>query len=213
MAWLLSLLIQDKSPFSVMWVILDVAMEDGHLWWRLMAARFFYCVLFSIRVRLIDLNKWDKTLWLYYNYYYHLPRHHCYISFKLFIIIYWVIHLRKCETFVTGVKKHDWTSFSSFYREPFIIAAPTGLIETNTTLLEGRLGLTHRKPSWPSTGTHLSLRSVLAWKSMNSSGLLSSTSSWLFVLTDRRWAIPRNLTASWYVENAYWCSCFFAKQM
>ena len=61
--------------------------------------------------------------------------------------------------------------FSSFYREPFIIAAPTGLIETSTTLLEGRLGLTNRKPSWPS------------------------------------------ITASWNVENAYWCSCFFAKQM
>lgn len=33
-----------------------------------------------------------------------MPRYHCYISFKLFIIIYWVIYLRKCETFVTWVK-------------------------------------------------------------------------------------------------------------
>lgn len=212
MAWLLSLLIQDKSPFSVTWVILDVAKEDGHLWWRLMAARFFIVFFFQFEfVWLILINEIKR-----YNYIIIITTI-CHVIIVIYHLSYSLLFI---ELFTFVSVRHlslEWKTrlneFSSFYREPFIIAAPTGLIETSTTLLEGRLGLTNRKPSWPSTGTYLSLRSVLAWKSMNSSGLLSSTSSWLFVLTDRRWAIPRNLTASWYVENAYWCSCFFAKQM
>ena len=45
----------------------------------------------------------------------------------------------------------------------------------NTIYLEGRLGLTHKRPSYRPTGTHPSPRSVLVWRSANWSTLLSST--------------------------------------
>ena len=42
--------------------------------------------------------------------------------------------------------------------------------------MEGRLGLTHRRPNFPPTGTHPSPRSASVWRSASRSGLLSSTS-------------------------------------
>lgn len=51
--------------------------------------------------------------------------------------------------------------FLFFLRKPSIIAALTRLTETNTTLLEGRLGLTKMKRNYPPTGTLRFLGSVL----------------------------------------------------
>lgn len=50
-----------------------------------------------------------------------------------------------CYEEKTKQKKTLMKYFPFFLREPFIIAALTGLTETNTTLLEGRLGLTKMK--------------------------------------------------------------------
>ena len=49
----------------------------------------------------------------------------------------------------------------SFYRKPSVLKNLTGLIKTNTTLQEERLGLTNKNQSYPPTGTHPSPRSVL----------------------------------------------------
>ena len=52
----------------------------------------------------------------------------------------------------------------------------SGVIKVSTTFLEGRLGLTHKRPSYRPTGTHPSPRSVLVWRSTKRTTLLSSTS-------------------------------------
>ena len=57
-----------------------------------------------------------------------------------------------------------------------MLARGTGVIKMNTTFLEGRLGLTRKRPSYRPTGTHPSPRSVLEWRSANRSTSLSSTS-------------------------------------
>ena len=67
-------------------------------------------------------------------------------------------------------------SFFSFPRVPFIITRRTGVIKLNTTFVEERLGLMHKRPSYRPTGTHPSPRSVLEWRSANRSTSLSSTS-------------------------------------
>ena len=66
--------------------------------------------------------------------------------------------------------------FSFLCRTPFNLVNLIGLMKTNTTLLEGKLGLTNRKQSYPPTGTHPSPRSVSVWCSTSSSASLSSTS-------------------------------------
>ena len=43
------------------------------------------------------------------------------------------------------------------------------------TLTEGRLGLTHRRPNFPLTGTHHSPRSASVWRLTTCSNLLQST--------------------------------------
>ena len=45
-------------------------------------------------------------------------------------------------------------------RVPFTMILVTGVIKLNTTLLEGRLDSTHKRPSCLLTGTHPSQRSV-----------------------------------------------------
>ena len=45
-------------------------------------------------------------------------------------------------------------------RVPFTMILVTGVIKLNTTLLEGRLDSTHKRPSCLLTGTHPSPRSV-----------------------------------------------------
>ena len=66
--------------------------------------------------------------------------------------------------------------FSFVNREPSILTALTGEIRLNTTFLEGRLGLIHKKPSYLPTGTLPSPRSASVWRLDNSSGSLWSTS-------------------------------------
>ena len=68
------------------------------------------------------------------------------------------------------------TIFSFVNREPSILTALTGEIRLNTTFLEGRLGLIHKKPSYQPTGTLPSPRSASVWRLDNSSGSLWSTS-------------------------------------
>ena len=53
---------------------------------------------------------------------------------------------------------------------------PYGETKKPLTLTEGRLGLTHRRPNFPPTGTHPSPRSALVWRSASRSSLLLSTS-------------------------------------
>ena len=67
-------------------------------------------------------------------------------------------------------------SFFFLPRVPFIITRGTGVIKLNTTFVEERLGLMHKRPSYRPTGTHPSPRSVLEWRSANRSTSLSSTS-------------------------------------
>ena len=52
-------------------------------------------------------------------------------------------------------------TFSFLFRRPFIITRSTGVIKLNTTFQEGRLALTHKRPSYRPTGTHPSPRFVL----------------------------------------------------
>ena len=68
-------------------------------------------------------------------------------------------------------------SFFFLPRVPFIITRGTGVIKLNTTFVEERLGLMHKRPSYRPTGTHPSPRSVLEWSSANRSTSLSSTST------------------------------------
>ena len=65
---------------------------------------------------------------------------------------------------------------SLLFRTPFIMTRDTGVIKVNTIFLEGRLGLTHKRPSCRPTGTLPSPRSVLEWRSANRLTSLSSTS-------------------------------------
>ena len=53
---------------------------------------------------------------------------------------------------------------------------PFGATKKPSTLTEGRLGLTHRRPNFPPTGTHPSPRSASVWRSASRSSLLLSTS-------------------------------------
>ena len=68
------------------------------------------------------------------------------------------------------------TLFSFFRRTPLIIMLGTGAITMNTTLLEERLGLIHKRPSYLPTGKHPSPRFALEWRSAKRSTSSSSTS-------------------------------------
>ena len=63
-----------------------------------------------------------------------------------------------------------------YYRLRFTTITPFGATTKPLTFLEGRLGLTTMKRSFPPTGTHPSPRSASVWRSVSRSGLLSSTS-------------------------------------
>ena len=63
-----------------------------------------------------------------------------------------------------------------YYRVRFSTITPIGATTKPLTFLEGRLGLTTMKRSFPPTGTHPSPRSASVWRSTTRSGLLSSTS-------------------------------------
>ena len=68
--------------------------------------------------------------------------------------------------------------FPPFYhRKRFTTRVLFGATKKPSTLTEGRLGLTHRRPNFPPTGTHPSPRSASVWSSMTTSpSLLLSTS-------------------------------------
>ena len=102
--------------------------------------------------------------------------------------------------------------FFLFFRTPSIITRATGLMKKRSTFLEGRLGLTHKRPSYRATGTHPSPRFVLVWRSAKTSATLSSTSRptlcthlsltgntatphWA-VTSGRRWLVHRPLCSS-----------------
>ena len=71
-----------------------------------------------------------------------------------------------------------WRPSTCFSHSKLLTTVPlSGATKKPLTLTEGRLGLTHRKPNFPPTGTHPSPRSASVWRSVNSrSSLLSSTS-------------------------------------
>ena len=71
---------------------------------------------------------------------------------------------------------YEYFILSLLFRTPFIITQDTGEIKVNLTFLEGRLGLTHKRPSYRRTGTHPSPRSVSVSRSDNRLTSLSSTS-------------------------------------
>ena len=61
----------------------------------------------------------------------------------------------------TSYFKMNGTFLPCLLRIPFIITRGTGVIKLNTTFVEERLGLMHKRPSYRPTGTHPSPRSVL----------------------------------------------------
>ena len=63
-----------------------------------------------------------------------------------------------------------------YHSKRFTTITPPGATRKPLTFLEGRLGLTTMKRSFPPTGTHPSPRSASVWRSVSRSGLLSSTS-------------------------------------
>ena len=69
------------------------------------------------------------------------------------------------------------------------------MIKRSTTLMKGRLGLTHRRPNYQPTGTRLSPRFILVWRSAIRPSSLSSTSRpTLWAVTDGRlWLFLRLL--------------------
>ena len=84
-------------------------------------------------------------------------------------------------------------------RTPFIIIPSTGETQMNTIFLEGRLGLTQKRPSYQPTGTHPSPRSVLVWRSAIR---LTSSSSRSRPTLCTRWSLTGNTAPShWAVTR------------
>ena len=75
-----------------------------------------------------------------------------------------VTNCLKASRFMRGINKkpvitlHHIINYSP--RVPFTMILVTGVIKLNTTLLEGRLDSTLKRPSCPLTGTHPSPRSA-----------------------------------------------------
>ena len=62
-----------------------------------------------------------------------------------------------------------------FSRKHFTTILNCGATKSTSTFQEGRLGWTLTRPSYRLIGTHRLTRSVLEWRSVSSSSLLSST--------------------------------------
>ena len=75
-----------------------------------------------------------------------------------------VTNCLKASRFMRGINKKPVITFYHIInyspRVPFTMILVTGVIKLNTTLLEGRLDSTHKRPSCLLTGTHPSPRSV-----------------------------------------------------
>ena len=76
----------------------------------------------------------------------------------------------RCIIRKTVINLHHIINYS--LRVPFTMILVTGVIKLNTTLLEGRLDSTHKRPSCLLTGTRPSPRSVSVWRSVNRSDSL-----------------------------------------
>ena len=106
-----------------------------------------------------------------------------------------ILHIRKRHF----IFKMNRTFLPFLLRVPFNITLGTGVIKLNTTFVEERLGLMHKRPSYRLIGTHPSPRSVLEWRSANRSTSLSLTSR-LTLCT--HWSLMGNTApAHWVVTR------------
>ena len=177
-----------QRQFSVTWEILDVDMEDGRQSWRLTATRYhaesiFYRLRTMIdHLRDISLQVLTDLLttratsalcsclrltspWLRGKILYVKWVGGGIVSnfLKTITMIWWII--KKAV-----MNLYHIINYSP--RVPFTMILVTGVIKLNTTLLEGRLDSTHKRPSCLLTGTHPSPRSVSVWRSVNRSDSL-----------------------------------------
>ena len=172
-----------QRQFSVTWEILDVDMEDGHQSWRLTATRYHAESIFYRLRAMIDhlrdispqvltdllttratsalcscfrlTSPWLRGKILYVKWV--GGRDRLKLS-KTIRMIWWII--KKAV-----MNLYHIINYSP--RVPFTMILVTGVIKLNTTLLEGRLDSTHKRPSCLLTGTHPSPRSVSVWRSVN----------------------------------------------
>ena len=72
-------------------------------------------------------------------------------------------------------KLTNYSFFSNAPSKPFITIPISGATKSTSIFKEGRLGWTLTRPSYRLIGTHRLTRSVLEWRSVSSSSLLSST--------------------------------------
>ncbi len=99
-----------------------------------------------------------------------------------------------------------------FPRTPFILVLLIGVTKMHTTCLQGRLGLTYKRPSYRPTGTHPSPRFVLVWRLAKRSNSLSSTQklslcthwSLMGTIAPPHWDVTRG--SRWLVHNSAPCS-------
>ena len=83
-----------------------------------------------------------------------------------------MINLNHCNTVSESIELR----FLIFnFRKRLITILISGMTRISTTVLEARLGLTHKRPSYQPTGTHLSPRSALEWRSATRPSTQSST--------------------------------------
>ena len=177
-----------QRQFSVIWEILDVDMEDGRQSWRLTATRYHAeSIFYRLRAMIEHLRDispqvltdllttratsalcsclWLTSPWLRGRYFMSNGLGGGIVSNFLKTIrrIWWII--KKAV-----MNLYHIINYSP--RVPFTMILVTGVIKLNTTLLEGRLDSTHKRPSCLLTGTHPSPRSVSVWRSVNRSDSL-----------------------------------------
>ena len=89
-------------------------------------------------------------------------------------------HQGDCIIFLKQIKQqsdsalYEWVNWF-FSRKHFTTILHCGATKSTSTFQEGRLGWTLTRPSYRLIGTHRLTRSVLEWRSVSSSSLLSST--------------------------------------
>ena len=167
------MLTQNQFLFSVTWEILDVEMEVGHRSWSLTAARYITSVCQGFQNSIHDIQLFRQPLLSYLK---SGQFHSIEIGFGKNFLLFLL-----------------WTHF--------IMAQSTGVTKLNTTLLEERLGLTHKRPSYRPTGTHPSPRSVLEWRSIIR---LTSTSSTSRPTPSTRWSLTGNTAPPQWAVTRGW---------
>ena len=89
-------------------------------------------------------------------------------------------HQGDCIIFLKQIKQqsdstlYEWVNWF-FSRKYFTTILNCGATKSTSIFQEGRLGWTLTRPSYRLIGTHRLTRSVLEWRSVSSSSLLSST--------------------------------------